>query len=246
MIANGEVVQPGLKTSFTHVFENLENVSTFAVGAPLVQNTSFICEMDPDKLCFKGQIKNMYLFPNELSNADFPKCFKIYNKSDDDKEKLKMDQASEELLASSIFNLKGFVRTSKLKADEINFSTSLSKKEKANKTKSILSIFKKAKPLENEKIEVKNKNVFLLEKLKLEDLIFSIGDLSTFLMSIKILSKTLEPDQASDILCDIIRVFKQFAEGEHLADVVRFLMSIGFYIFADIIEDVRFLFLSNL
>jgi hypothetical protein len=126
---NGETIRSFNHAYFGYIFENLEQVITFGVGTPLVQNTSFTCEIDPDKLCYKGQIKNFHLFPTEFGADEGRALSRLPERTGEDHSQI-LNEIPESLLATSVFNLKGYVRSNKIAPEDQKFLASIKKDAK--------------------------------------------------------------------------------------------------------------------
>jgi len=243
---NGEKIT-GNKTNFSSICENLDSFQLMTIGGSLNQTNRPTLSPDNfnDRSSFQGQIKNFYILPFELTQEDATQYANfLYNKNEPQKKKTESEK--EDILSSSIFNLKAFVKSSKQNvSEEIKWVPSQNKDSKKEKKNSMAAEFmkiftKKNTNIENERIEVKSKGVYLFEKSRFEDLLFSVGDIDIFLMAIHILSKNqrLKKTQSFDLLCDILNVLKHISRTSHLIDVVRFLGNNGFNMLSELIEEV--------
>lgn len=124
----------------------------------------------------------------------------------------------ESFTKSLVFNLKAHIKTTNLKSIE---------KEIKNSG-------------EDRKFTVSSQGVSLLEKFQFEELVYSVGDITIFLMAIPMLadSRKLDNIHSFGILCEILNVLKLRVRSNYSSNIARFFGNYGFYILSNLISEV--------
>ena len=91
-----------------------------------------------------------------------------------------------------------------------------------------------------QELQIKSSGVFYMEKMKFEDLLFSVGGVNVFLLCIDLLRDLYSDrkESAVSILCEIIDILKILTDGSYQEDTLRFLENNGAYVLAYLLREV--------